>query len=286
MPTSRRIGRPRPEQYTGQHEIESGTAELVPDESDPGGWSVMVNGATSSYVHLDDPTRLDFEYMQWTGHILDVLAPPGEPVTAVHVGGAGCTLARYVAATRPGTRQTVFEVDPALATLMRQAFDLKSVPGLRLRAMDGLVGLRRLDAGRADVVIRDAFDRIRVPQHLATVDFFQEVARVLTSSGVYVGNVADTAEVRESRVEAASALEVFAHVALVAEPTQLRGRRYGNIVVVASNAPLPEDLLVRRLAGGAVRARYVPPGRVRELVAGVKPRRSPGTRDRSGTDDA
>ncbi|TDE13986.1 spermidine synthase [Jiangella asiatica] len=272
MPTPRPTGRPRPEQYAGQHDIESGTAELVADRSDPGGWSVLVNGANSSYVHVDDPTRLDFEYMQWIGTVLDAIGVDGAPISAVQVGGAGCTLARYVAATRPGSRQTVFEVDAALATLMRQAFDLKSVPGLRLRAMDGLVGLRRLDPRRADVVIRDAFDGDRVPPHLTTVRFYREVARVLTPGGVYVGNIADTAQVRESRVEAASALEVFTHVALVAEPTQLRGRRYGNVVVVASNARIPDDALVRRLAGGAVRARYVPTERVRELVAGVKPR--------------
>ena len=63
-------------------------------------------------MHLDDPTRLEFEYVRWTGDLLDVLAPEGEPLHTVHVGGAGCTLARYVAATRPRSRQVVLENDP------------------------------------------------------------------------------------------------------------------------------------------------------------------------------
>lgn len=279
MPSSRGSDRPRPDRFAGEHEIESGTAELIADRSDPGGWTIMVNGVPSSYVHLGDPTRLDFEYMQWTAHVLDAVgppdAPPDAPLPVVHVGGAGCTLALYVAATRPGSPQTVFEIDAALVTLMRQAFGLRSVRGLRLKASDGLAGLQGLPAEHSAVVIRDAFDGARVPPHLATTAFYGEAARVLLPGGVYVGNVADTAQVRESRVEAATALEVFTHVALIAEPGQLRGRRYGNVILLASQAPLPSDVLVRRLASGAVRARYVEPERVKELVAGVRPREEP-----------
>lgn len=272
MPSSRGSDRPRPDQFTGEHDIDSGTAELVADRSDPGGWSIMVNGVPSSYVHLGDPTRLDFEYMQWMGNVLDAVGAPGSPLSVVHLGGAGCTLALYVAATRPGSPQTVFEIDAALVTLMRQAFGLRSVRGLRLKAADGLAGLGSLPDGYSAVVVRDAFDGAVVPPHLTTTGFYAEAARVLTSGGVYIGNVADTAQVRESRVEAATALAVFAHVALIAEPAQLRGRRYGNVVLLASQAPLPSDALIRKLAGGAVRARYVDPERVAELVAGVKPR--------------
>ncbi|RIQ30056.1 spermidine synthase [Jiangella rhizosphaerae] len=272
MSPSRASDRPRPERFAGVHGIDSGTVELVPDRSDPGGWSILVNRVPSSYVHLGDPTRLDFEYMQWAGHVLDVAAPPGARLPAVHVGGAGCTLARYVAATRPGSPQTVFEVDALLVRIMQQAFGLRGVRGLRLKTQDGLEGLRSLPDAYSAVVIRDAFDGSQVPPHLADAGFYAETARVLRADGVYIGNIADTAQVRESRVEAATALEVFTHVAMIAEPGQLRGRRYGNVVLVASQAPLPEDALVRKLAGGAVRARYVEPARVKELVAGVKPR--------------
>lgn len=274
MPSHRGSDRPRPDRLAGLHHVDSGTVELVADHANPGGWSVVVNGVPSSYVHLDDPERLDFEYMQWAGHVLDAVAPPRAPLPAVHIGGAGCTLALYIAATRPASPQTVFEVDAVLIRLARQAFGLRAVRGLRLKAMDGLEGLCSLPGAYSGVVIRDAFDGAQVPPHLTDVAFHREAARVLTDGGVYIANVADTAQVREARVEAATALEVFTHVALIAEPGQLRGRRYGNVVLVASQAPLPEDALVRKLAGGAVRARYVEPGRVKELVAGVKPRLS------------
>ncbi|NDL59209.1 methyltransferase domain-containing protein [Phytoactinopolyspora sp. XMNu-373] len=255
--------------------MDTGTAELVPDGDGSGGWTVVVNGAPSSYVDLDNPTRLEFEYVQWTGHILDVVAPEAAPIDAVHIGGAGCTLALYTAATRPGSRQLVFDVDAALVVLARQAFGLKNVNGLRLKAADGRAGLATLPDASADVVIRDAFDQTAVPPHLATVEYHREVARVLRPDGIYVANVADNVQVRDSRVEAAAAQTVFTDVAMVAEPAQLRGRRYGNVLILASLTPLPEDALVRRLAGGAVRARYVGGERVRELTSGHHPHHDP-----------
>lgn len=267
--------RPRPEEFTGRHQVDSGVAELVPDRAHPGGWSVLVNDVPSSYVRIGDPTWLDFEYMQWAGQVVDAVAVAGMPVAAVHIGGAACVLPAYVAATRPGSKQTVFEIDGALVTLMRQAFGLRAVPGLRIRTGDGRAGLGLLPDGSADVVIRDAFSGAVVPAELTTVEFYAAAARVLSPAGIFVGNIADTATARESRTEAATAREVFGEVALIGEPSQLRGRRYGNVVLLASAVPLPEETLVRRLAGGAVRARYVPPARVAQLVAGTAPHHDP-----------
>jgi hypothetical protein len=50
---------------------------------------------------------------------------------------------------------------------------------------------------------------------------------------------------------------VFADVALVAEPGTLRGRRFGNLVAVASDVPLPVAALTRRCAGDPMPSRVV-----------------------------
>lgn len=253
----------------GTHPVDTGVVELVPDRDDPQGWTVVVNGVPSSYVHLGDPTRLEFEYMRWIGDVLDTMPDPGRPLAVTHLGGAGCSLPRYVAATRPGSHQVVLEVDGALAALARESFGATRAAGIGVRAVDARAGLAELAPGSQDAVLRDAFAGDEVPTHLTTVEFLAEVRGVLAPGGVYVANVADRADVGRARAEAATAREVFAHVALVAEPAQLRGRRYGNVVLVASDAPLPEAALARRLAGGAVRARLVVPERVAELVSGV-----------------
>lgn len=244
---------------------------VLRDPDDPQGFTVVVGGVPSSYVHLADPTRLEFEYVRWTGDLIDVLLPDGEPLHTVHVGGAGCTLARYVAATRPRSRQVVLESDPAVIELVREAFGYSRRSGFRLRESDGLEGLRALEAGSWGLVVRDAFAGDTTPGHLTTTAFVDQVARVLTTDGVYVANVADRPGLGRTRREVATAATVFRHVALVGETQHLRGRRYGNVLLVASRTALPLADLTRRVVSGPVPARVVPPADAARMAAGADP---------------
>lgn len=260
---------PHPAAFAGSHDVDTGITEIEGLRDDPDGWLVTVNGVPSSYVDLADPTRLEFEYVRWIGDLLDVLAPPGEPLAVLHLGGAGCTLPRYVTATRPGSRQLVLEHDAALVDLARQAFGLRRRgAGFRIRAADALEGIRTLPPGGYDVVVRDTFLGEDIPPHLATPEFVGEVARVLRTGGVYVANVADKPGLRLVRAEARTALESFRRVLLVGETAHLRGRRFGNVVLVASSGTLPVPELTRRVAGGPVPSRVLDPAQVRELLGG------------------
>jgi spermidine synthase len=268
--------RPRPpgrDPVAGSWPIDTGRAELLPDGDGRRGWTLVVNGVPSSHVDLDDPTRLDFEYVRWFADVLDLLAPEGEPLRVVHLGGAGCTVARYVAASRPRSRQVVLEIDARVLDLARRAFGLRSSPALRLVVADARAGLAELPAGAHDVVVRDAFSGAAVPPHLTTSEFLEQVRRVLAPGGVYLANLADDPRLNAARREAATALGSFARVAVVAEPGQLHGRRYGNVVLVASDADLPWAPLERRLAAGVVRARMLDIDEVRAFASGYRPLR-------------
>ncbi|MET0136632.1 MAG: spermidine synthase-like protein, partial [Kibdelosporangium sp.] len=122
-----RRGEPGP----GRHEVRFGTAELLRDLDRPGAWYLSVDGVAQSYVDLDDPTHLEFDYVRRIGDIIDCM--PGGPLQALHIGGGACTLPRYVAATRPGSRQLVLDADGPLIELVRENLDLRSVPQLRVR---------------------------------------------------------------------------------------------------------------------------------------------------------
>ena len=87
---------------------------LVPDPDHAGAYTVRVGDTDQSWVDPGDPTRLEFDYMQRIGDVLDTIAPAGERMRVVHVGGAGMSLARYVAATRPTSAQIVLEPDAEL----------------------------------------------------------------------------------------------------------------------------------------------------------------------------
>jgi spermidine synthase len=198
--------------------------------------TVLVNGVPSSHLDLADPTRLSFEYMQQMAAVLDRASLADSPVV-VHLGAAGCALARYVHAAWPSSRQLAVELDVDLPELVRTWFDLPRAPALRIRAGDARTELATLADGSADVVVRDVFAGDRTPDHVTTQEFTSEVARVLRPRGLYLANCADRPPLNRARSEAATLAAVFGDVALIAEPGQLRGRRYGNIVLAGTDDP-------------------------------------------------
>src|SRR4051794_10622338 len=218
---------------------------------------LLVNGTPQSHVDLDAPTHLEFEYVRRMGHVLDLAGEPGAPLDVVHLGGGGLTLPRYVALTRPGSRQRVVEIDQPLTDLVREHLPLPRGARIRVRADDARVGLAALHTDSADVVVCDVFTGARTPAHLTSTEFAAEVHRVLRPGGVYAANVADGPPLRHARAQVATLCSVFGNVCLLAEPGTMRGRRFGNLVAVASDAELPIDDYVRRCARDPMPARVV-----------------------------
>ena len=241
----------------GPTAVAGGTAELLADADRDGSWMLLVEGTPQSHVDLEDPTHLEFEYVRRMGHVLDLAAEPAAPLDVVHLGGGALTLPRYVAVTRPGSRQRVVEIDQQLTDLVREHLPLPRGTRIRVRADDARVGLAALRDGSTDVVVTDVFSGARTPAHLTSVEFAAEVHRVLRPGGLSVANVADGPPLRFARTQVATLRSVFRHVCLLAEPGTLRGRRFGNLVAVASAAALPIDGLVRRCAGDPVPSRVV-----------------------------
>lgn len=259
--------------------IDTGVVELVRDRTHPWRVTVVVNGVPSSALDLVDPTWLEFEYMQHMAAVVDLL-PPG-PLVAVHVGAAGCTLPRWLDTRRPGSRQLAVDPDARLLTLVREWFDLPRSPRLRLRPGDGAQVLAGLPDASVDLVVRDAFAGDVTPRHLTTVAFVRQVARVLRPGGVYLANCADRPPLTLARAEVATTAAVLGDVTLVAEPAQLKGRRYGNLVVVGRHTREPDpaalDRALRRLAvpahalRGAELAAFARGARVIEDDGGAAP---------------
>nr|BEK63917.1 fused MFS/spermidine synthase [Kitasatospora purpeofusca] len=237
-----------------------GRAKLLPDVDHDGGWLLTLDDTPQSYVDLGDPTHLEFEYTRRLGHLVDALdGPEGGAVDALHLGGGALTLPRYLAATRPGSRQRVVEVDGPLLDLVEQHLPWQG-PGVDITAEVGdareaLAALARTAPGSLDLVVADVFHGSRTPRHLTSVEFLRLAAAVLRPGGLYAANLADGAPLAFARAQTATLRAVFPQTCLIAEPPVLRGRRYGNILLVGSAGPLPVADLVRRLAGDIFPAR-------------------------------
>ncbi|WP_340540616.1 spermidine synthase [Nocardioides sp. GXZ039] len=246
---------------------------VLPSDSSgaPGGFLVQVDGRDQSLVFPDDPTRLSFDYVRRMGDVLDALGTPGEPLRAVHVGGAGLTLPRYVAATRPRSRQIVLEPDEELTDLVRTALPLPPRSGIRIRPVDGRAGVASLHADYADVVVVDAYTDGEVPAELATASFLADLARVLTADGVVLYNLADRAPFGLARDVVAGLRAAHASIAVSAEPATLRGRRPGNLLLVAGER-VPLEALQRSATTSAAPYRVLDERQVSDRLGGGRPR--------------
>jgi spermidine synthase len=251
--------------------VASGLAELVPDRDRPRSWTVLLDGAPQSHVDLADPERLTFEYQRRLGRVADLAAPPGRPVNALHLGGGGLTLPRYVAATRPRSRQQVAEIDTALTELVRQELPLERSWRIRVRGADAREVLIRTPAGWADLVIADVFSGARIPAHCTTVEYVEAVAQALTPGGRYAANIADGGRLAFARRQVATLRAVFPEVALIADPAVLRGKRFGNLILWAGAAPLPLAELGRAMAGEPVLGRIEQGADLVDFQAGALP---------------
>ncbi|MFE7964097.1 spermidine synthase [Streptomyces cellulosae] len=251
--------------------VDHGTAKLMPDVDRERAWLLTVDGAPQSYVDLDEPTHLEFEYARRLGHVLDVVGEPGVPLDAVYLGGGAMTLPRYLAATRPGSRQVVVEADAGLAALVAEVLPLPAGAGAAVRTVDARAWLEAAPDGSADVVVGDVFGGSQVPAHLTTVGYVDEVARVLRSGGVYLANLADAAPFAFLRSQVATVGTRFAEIAVIAEPGVLRGRRFGNVVLAASDRALDLPTLTRAVAGDPFPARVECGEALRRWVGEARP---------------
>lgn len=247
-------------------------AEVRPDRFTASGFELVVDGTPQSHVDLDDPTHLFYEYIARMGHVIDQLGEPGEPITALHLGAGALTIPRYVEATRPGSRQQVVELEPALVELVRAELPLPRGASIRVRYGDAREVLGRLPAGlrgTVDLLVVDVFAGARTPAHVTSVEFYRECAAFLAPDGVLLANIADGQGAAFARGQAATLAMAFTDAAVLGEAQVIKGRRFGNFVLAASPSQLPLEWIPRLLAGGPHPAQLVHGAALRDWIAGA-----------------
>lgn len=280
-----RPGQPRQVRTAVHQQVRLGSAELVPDLDAPGAWLLFIDGVPQSGVDLTDPGYLEFEYVRRIGHVADLAFPPGEALRALHLGGGALTLPRYLAHTRPGSRQLVAELDDALTDLVRRHLPLPAGHRIRVRAADARAVTESVREASYDLVIADVFAGAVTPAHLTTAEFAAAAARALRPGGVYAANVAAGPDARPmaetlsrghsadplygARTAVATIRSEFKETCMIAEAGVLRGRRRGNLVIFGSDQPLPQAALRRAVAGDPFPARVVAGEELLRFISGA-----------------
>ena len=251
-------------------------AWIVADEV-VGGWTLLIGGVEQSHVDLEDPTHLVHEYLRRVGNVLDTVKPAGEPLHIAHLGGGALTLVRYVQAIRPGSAQTVIEIERELPTLVTTTLPLPVGTDLEVVIGDAREELAALGERTFEAIVLDVFSGQDSPAHLAEAAFYAEALARLAPDGLLLVNVGDdagrrflAAQVRE--LEAAAAQAGVPGVWTLTDAQLLTRPADGNMVLLAGGAlasPAVEDWRAAWLAAGPHPAAVLDPHETQELVEGI-----------------
>lgn len=263
------------------------TAELVRARTNPSQVLLLLNGVESSSLDLADPEYLDFEYMQHIRLILESRwdqggrraveagveggSAEGSPrrMRVLHLGGAGCALARALGARRE-LHQVAVEIDPELARLVRDWFPLPRSPFLKIRVGDAR---HVLDSTKAswNAIVRDAFTGREVPPHLRTAESAKRAADVLEPGGIYVLNAVASAGIRRLDEDIAAMAAAFDNIVAIADPAVFSGKRFGNFVVAGSDVRFPVEAIEREVRKFPLPTKFFDDCALRSRAASVRP---------------
>jgi spermidine synthase len=222
--------------------------QVLVDPDRPSGRVLLLDTLRHSYVDLNDPTHLEFTYSQAMSDVLAVVAPEDRSVDALHIGGGGFTLPRYLEATRPGATNLVLELDPMLVEVAENELGLVRSEDLQVRTGDARLTLQDVEQNSVDVVIGDAFGGVSVPWHLTTREFVELIHARLRPGGTYALNMIDYGPLGFARAHVATLAAVFEHVAVLAPAGRLQGATGGNFILVASDRPIDLEAMLERNA--------------------------------------
>jgi spermidine synthase len=243
--------------------------ELLRDLDRDSGRVLLVDGVEQSYVDIADPAHLEFEYMQHFALAVDATLPPPQPLRCLHLGAGLATMARWVNATRPGSTHLLVDHSPEVLAL---ADELEPVDGATTLVAPVEEALRTLPARAFDLAVWDLYDGPRAVTSALDLDSLAALSRALAPRALALLNVSDSVPFDVVRPVVAGCRELVSEVALLAEPSTLRGRRSGNCVVAAAvGLELPVGELARLAAAAPVRARLVAGTELADFVGAARP---------------
>lgn len=239
---------------------------MLQDAERPAGWWLVVGGSEQSFVDLEDPSHLEFEYVQMMADAIETVYPDDPPLDVLHLGGGLCTVPRWLADRYPGSRQRVVEADEEVAKLAKS---LRPLPKLELSIGDALATLERTGAASVDLLVSDVYVGPDTVMALYPRPALVSARTVLRDEGLYVCNISDAAPFDLARTVAGMLRELYDGIAVMAQPGVLRGRRSGNFVVAATDAELDTEELGRRCAGGPTRVRLIADDDLDEFIGEI-----------------
>jgi spermidine synthase len=212
---------------------------------------LVLDHLVHSYNSLEDPNFLEYGYIKVYAEIADYLAQrlPDQAIRVLYVGGGGYTLARHIEATYPNARQEIMEIDPGVTQTVYEQLGVDprttNITTYNVDARLMLNQLEKTNAGQYDLIIGDAFNDLSIPYHLTTLEFDQELKRLLKPDGFYLALVID--KLRGGKFIPAytdTVLQVWPAVQILADSEPWQSSDPSTYVVAAGNVAVDPNRLV------------------------------------------
>jgi spermidine synthase len=252
------------------HETAYYCATVTVDPDRPSGRVLVLDTLRNSYVDLEDPAYLGFRYTKLVAEV--IATQPAGPLDVLSIGGGGFTLPSYLSVVRPGTTNTVLEIDPTLVDIAQKDLGLDPTT-MTIETGDARLLLAEQPSGAFNLVIGDAFGGLSVPWHLTTTEFVEQISDRLQPDGVYILNMIDYPPLDFARAEAATLAEVFPYVVVIAPASYITGSRGGNFVMVGSATPIAASAIADAIVGFENDPIVVSGGDLAAFIASARPLR-------------
>lgn len=182
------------------------------------GWMARESG-----IDLNDPSRIIVPYVRYL-FAASVVSPDPKNVLVIGLGGGGFN--RLFNEVYPSAILTSVEIDKRVLELAKEYMGFAEAPNNRVVIRDGRSFVRRSNEV-FDWIILDAFHGSVVPPHLKTKDFYEEIGRQLSPTGILVSNIHDDSEL--FYYDLATYRAAFSDVVMIKVPDT------GNVIVLAAN---------------------------------------------------
>ena len=137
-------------------------------------------------IYIDEPDKLLFEYTERS--FIGLAFLDREPKEVLFVGLGAGSMPRYFNRYYPNVHIDIVEIDPDIRFVAEKYFNFKEKDNMKTYIADGRIFIKRAQR-KYDMIFLDAYQSDYIPFHLTTVEFLQEVKKILKDGGIVISNI-------------------------------------------------------------------------------------------------
>ncbi|TLP74350.1 spermidine synthase [Nesterenkonia sphaerica] len=233
-------------------------AELSRDELTDHGVMLSIGGVEQSHVELGDPDFLLHDYLRRMRSVLTTWSAEQHgrvSGSVLHLGAGALTLPRWISHWRPGTEQTVVDIEPELVTFVLEHLPMTPAPENIVGDAATVLTAEGALSGRSfATVVVDLFNSAAAPAALTSPEFFRFVWAAVAPGGLMLVNMGDDAGMTFAKGLTQTIVDALAlgpGCCLLSAPADVvEGEAEGNLVFAASHHTFSEAELGQIWAAG------------------------------------